>query len=65
MGIRVAVDVGECPRDADFRRILVEGCRSESDDVGVGWGKNWGQRWRSGWLASGSVHGAGEQCEAR
>src|SRR5215207_2586547 len=46
MGVRVSVDVGECSRDADFRRILVGACRSESDDVGVGWGKDWGQKVR-------------------
>jgi hypothetical protein len=40
IGVRVSVDVGECHRDADLRRILVEACRSESDDVGVGWGKD-------------------------
>jgi hypothetical protein len=27
--------------------ILVEACRSESDDVGVGWGKDWGKRSKS------------------
>jgi hypothetical protein len=37
-------DVGGCPRDAGFRRNLVEACRSESDDIGVGWGKDWGQK---------------------
>ena len=25
--------------EKDFRRILAEACRSESDDVGMGWGK--------------------------
>ena len=29
---------------------LLEGCQSESDDVGVGWGKDWGKRSRSNWL---------------
>ena len=57
-GIRVPVDVGGCPRDADFRRILVGACRSESGDVGVGWGRKWGKRSRSDWLTSGPVHGA-------
>ncbi len=49
MGIRVPVDVGECPRDADFRGSLVEACRSESACVGVGWGQEWGQRSKSNW----------------
>ena len=31
----------------DLWRILVEACRSESDDVGVGWGKEWGKRSKS------------------
>ena len=44
MGLRVSVVVGGCPDRRDFRAILVEACRSESDDVGVGWGKDWGQR---------------------
>jgi hypothetical protein len=30
--------------------ILVVACRPESDDVGVGWGKDWGKRSRSKWL---------------
>ncbi len=47
MGIRASVDVGGCPRDADFRTNLLEACRSESDDVGVGWGKDWGKRSKS------------------
>jgi hypothetical protein len=50
MAIRVPDDVGECPWGADFRRILVGACRSESDDVGVGWGQEWGQRSKSNWL---------------
>jgi hypothetical protein len=50
MAILVPDDVGGCPRYADFRGILVEACRSESDDVGVGWGKDWGKRSRSNWL---------------
>ena len=49
--------------DRDFREILVETCRSESDDVGVGWGKDWGKRSRSDWLASSPVHRAREQDE--
>src|SRR5918998_4252871 len=44
MGLRVPDDVGGCPTDAGFRSNLVEACRSESDDVGVGWGKDWGQQ---------------------
>ncbi len=47
MGVRVSDDVGGCPRDADFRRNLVGACRSELDDVGVGWGKDWGKKDRS------------------
>jgi len=43
-GVRVSDHVGGCPRDADFRTNLVEACRSESNDVGVGWGKDWGKR---------------------
>jgi hypothetical protein len=49
MGIRVPVDVGDCPADAGFRRILVEVCRPESAYVGVGWGHDWGQRAKSNW----------------
>ena len=33
--------------------ILVEACRSESDDVGVGWGKDWGKRSKSSWRLPG------------
>ena len=47
IGVRVLVDVGGRPRDAGFRGSLVEACRSESDDVGVGWGKDWGKRSKS------------------
>src|ERR671911_1039451 len=43
MDVRVSVNVGGCPRYTDFRGILVDACRPESDDVGVGWGKDWGQ----------------------
>ena len=43
MGVWESDDVGSCSVDWDFRAILVEACRSESDDVGVGWGKDWGQ----------------------
>jgi hypothetical protein len=39
MGIRVPVDVGECPVYRDFRVILVEACRSVSASVGVDWGQ--------------------------
>src|SRR3712207_6809262 len=60
MGVRVLDDVGGCPRDAGFPAILVEACRSESDDVGMGWGIDWGQRWKSNWLTSTPVHGAGD-----
>ena len=49
MGVRVSVDVGGCPMDADFRGIFVEECRSESGEVGVGWGKDWGKRSKSNW----------------
>jgi hypothetical protein len=49
MSVRVPVHVGECPADGDFRTNLVEACRSESDDVGVGWGKVWGKRSKSNW----------------
>jgi hypothetical protein len=52
MGVRVSVDVGGCSRDADFRRILVGACRTESNDVGVGWGKDWGKRSKPNWLTS-------------
>ena len=41
--------------------ILVEGCRSESDDVGVG-GKDWGKRSKLNWLSSSPVHGAEQRC---
>jgi hypothetical protein len=44
MGIRAFGNVGECPADAVFRGILVEADRSESGDVGVGWGQDWGQK---------------------
>ena len=30
----MSVNVGGCPRYADFRGILVDACRPESDDVG-------------------------------
>ena len=30
----------------------MEACRSESDEVGVGWGKDWGKRSKSNWLTS-------------
>ena len=46
--------------DRDFRGILIEACRSESGDVGVGWGKDWGKRSRSDWLTSTPGHGAGD-----
>jgi hypothetical protein len=49
MGVRVPDHVGGCPRDAGYRRNLVETCRSESDGVGVGWDKDWGQRSKSDW----------------
>jgi hypothetical protein len=49
MGVRVSVDVGGCPRDAEFREILVQACRSESGGVGVRWGRMWGQRSKSNW----------------
>ncbi len=52
MGVRVSDDVGGCPRDAGFRRNLVAACRSESDDVGMGWGKDWGKRSKSNRLPS-------------
>jgi hypothetical protein len=42
--VRVSDDVGGCPADGDSRRNLVESCRSESDDVGVGWGNDWGKK---------------------
>jgi hypothetical protein len=32
-----------------FGGILVEACRPESGDVGVGWGQDWGQRSSSNW----------------
>ena len=35
--------------------MVVEVCRSESDDVGVGWGKDWGKRSKSNWRLP--VHG--------
>src|SRR5215210_1883336 len=41
--------------DEDFREIFVEECRFESDDVGVGWGKDWGKRSKSNWRLP--VHG--------
>jgi hypothetical protein len=63
MGARVSDDVGGCPSDGDFRRILVEACRSESDDVGVGWGKDWGKRSRLNLHLL--AYGAGDQGEAR
>ena len=51
--------VGGCPRDADFQRFFVEACRSELDDVGMGWGRKWGKRLRSDWLTAGTVDEAG------
>jgi hypothetical protein len=38
--------------DRDFRGILLGACRSESDDVGVGWGKDWGKWSKPDWLTS-------------
>jgi hypothetical protein len=32
--------------ERDFRGSLVEACRSESDDVGVGWGQRAKSNWR-------------------
>jgi hypothetical protein len=64
MGLRVSVDVGGCPRDADFRVILVEECRPESG----GWGRlgsRLGSKVEVNWLTSRPVHGTGEQCEVR
>jgi hypothetical protein len=62
MGVRVSDDVGGCPRDADFRRNLIRACRSESDDVGVGWGKDWGKRSKLDWLPSSNLGHAWGQC---
>jgi hypothetical protein len=42
MGVQMSVHVGGCPAGPGFPGILLEACRSEWDDVGVGWGKDWG-----------------------
>ena len=38
--------------DEDLRGTLLEECRPESDDVGVGWGKDWGKSSKSNLAAS-------------